>query len=78
MFYSNAKPNFIIGFDLIGNEDAGDPLHKFANELTDLPPTANFFFHAGETSKVRFWTDNKQNFNLDCNLQIGMAKPIGI
>ncbi|XP_013118640.1 adenosine deaminase 2 isoform X2 [Stomoxys calcitrans] len=46
----NAKPNFIIGFDLIGNEDTGDPLQKFANELTDLPPTANFFFHAGETN----------------------------
>ncbi|KAI8130214.1 Adenosine deaminase CECR1 [Lucilia cuprina] len=46
----NAKPNFIIGFDLIGHEDSGDPLHKFANELSDLPSTANFFFHAGETN----------------------------
>ncbi|KAM7360518.1 adenosine deaminase-related growth factor D isoform 2-T2 [Cochliomyia hominivorax] len=46
----NAKPNFIIGFDLIGHEDSGDPLHKFANELSDLPPTAHFFFHAGETN----------------------------
>ncbi|XP_053947221.1 adenosine deaminase 2 [Anastrepha ludens] len=46
----DAKPNFIIGFDLIGQEDAGDPLHKFVNELTDMPATANFFFHAGETN----------------------------
>uniref|UniRef100_A0A1A9WDK1 Adenosine deaminase n=1 Tax=Glossina brevipalpis TaxID=37001 RepID=A0A1A9WDK1_9MUSC len=46
----HAKPNFIIGFDLIGQEDMGDPLHKFSNELTDLPSTANFFFHAGETN----------------------------
>ncbi|CAD6992435.1 unnamed protein product [Ceratitis capitata] len=46
----DAKPNFIIGFDLIGQEDTGDPLHKFVNELSDMPSTANFFFHAGETN----------------------------
>ncbi|XP_030369997.1 adenosine deaminase 2 [Scaptodrosophila lebanonensis] len=46
----NAKPNFIIGFDLIGNEDTGDPIHKYINELSDLPSTAHYFFHAGETN----------------------------
>ncbi|XP_022232675.1 adenosine deaminase 2 [Drosophila obscura] len=46
----HAKPNFVIGFDLIGQEDTGDPLSKFVNELSDLPSTANYFFHAGETN----------------------------
>ncbi|ALC46794.1 Adgf-C [Drosophila busckii] len=45
-----AKPNFIIGFDMIGNEDSGDSISKFLNEFSDMPSTANFFFHAGETN----------------------------
>ncbi|XP_055908332.1 adenosine deaminase 2 isoform X2 [Eupeodes corollae] len=45
----SAKPNFIIGFDLVGQEDLGDPLHKFVTELSDIPTGAHFFFHAGET-----------------------------
>ncbi|XP_001996022.2 adenosine deaminase 2 isoform X2 [Drosophila grimshawi] len=46
----SAKPNFIIGFDMIGQEDTGDMLRKYVNELSDLPNTANYFFHAGETN----------------------------
>lgn len=49
--HSSAKPNFIIGFDMIGQEDTGNMLSKYVNELSDLPNTANYFFHAGETSK---------------------------
>lgn len=51
--FSQAKPNFIIGFDMDGLEDGGDALHKFANELTELPPTAHYFFHAGASSKYK-------------------------
>lgn len=36
---------------MIGQEDTGDPISKYVNELSDMPSTANFFFHAGETSK---------------------------
>uniref|UniRef100_T1GX78 Adenosine deaminase domain-containing protein n=1 Tax=Megaselia scalaris TaxID=36166 RepID=T1GX78_MEGSC len=43
------KPNLVIGFDLHGQEDLGEPLYKYANEFFELPNTANFFFHAGET-----------------------------
>ncbi|EDW14736.1 adenosine deaminase 2 [Drosophila mojavensis] len=46
----SAKPNFIIGFDMIGQEDTGDPISKYVNEFSDMPSTANFFFHAGETN----------------------------
>ncbi|EDX13038.1 adenosine deaminase 2 [Drosophila simulans] len=46
----HAKPNFVIGFDLIGQEDTGDPLNRYINQLSDLPSTANYFFHAGETN----------------------------
>ncbi|XP_034113495.1 adenosine deaminase 2 [Drosophila albomicans] len=45
-----AKPNFIIGFDMIGHEDSGNMLSKYVNEFSDLPNTANYFFHAGETN----------------------------
>lgn len=36
---------------MIGQEDTGNMLSKYVNELSDLPNTANYFFHAGETSK---------------------------
>lgn len=40
-----------MGFDLIGQEDLGNPLINFIEELQELPKGAKFFFHAGETSK---------------------------
>lgn len=36
---------------MIGQEDTGNLISKYYNELSDLPSTANYFFHAGETSK---------------------------
>ncbi|XP_055385140.1 adenosine deaminase 2-like [Condylostylus longicornis] len=45
-----AKPNILIGFDIVGQEDLGEPLQKFIDELSELPEGANFFFHAGETN----------------------------
>lgn len=46
-----AFPNFVIGFDLVGQEDLGNPLNNFIDELKELPKGAKFFFHAGNTSK---------------------------
>uniref|UniRef100_A0A336K6N7 Adenosine deaminase n=1 Tax=Culicoides sonorensis TaxID=179676 RepID=A0A336K6N7_CULSO len=42
--------NFVVGFDLVGQEDAGRPLKDFAHKLLQLPSDINFFFHAGETN----------------------------
>lgn len=49
-------PEFVVGFDLVGQEDSGQPLSAFVNELS----TANdvkFFFHAGETNWDGLSTD---------------------
>ncbi|XP_017039308.1 adenosine deaminase 2 [Drosophila ficusphila] len=43
-------PGFVIGFDLVGQEDKGHPLSKFAEELLKLPDNINFYFHAGQTN----------------------------
>lgn len=43
-------PNFVIGFDLVGQEDKGEPLVKFVNKLNAISANIKFFFHAGETN----------------------------
>ena len=45
-------PDFFIGFDLVGQEDLGQPLLKFADELLEAKNTTSlqYFFHAGETN----------------------------
>uniref|UniRef100_A0A8D8B7V0 Adenosine deaminase n=1 Tax=Culex pipiens TaxID=7175 RepID=A0A8D8B7V0_CULPI len=43
-------PNFVVGFDLVGQEDTGRPLIDFVPKLLDLPASIQFFFHAGETN----------------------------
>jgi hypothetical protein len=47
-------PDFIAGFDLVGQEDKGHPYSDFINQLLQMRediPGLKFFFHAGETSK---------------------------
>ena len=49
-------PEFVIGFDLVGQEDTGIPLKHFVDQLMTIyqtEPRIPFFFHAGETSKER-------------------------
>ncbi|XP_054725378.1 adenosine deaminase 2 [Anastrepha obliqua] len=53
-------PEFIVGFDLVGQEDRGKPLHNFISELANLPISAKYFFHAGETN----WYGASTDFNL--------------
>ncbi|XP_017132961.1 adenosine deaminase 2 [Drosophila elegans] len=43
-------PDFVVGFDLVGQEDVGHPLSRFAEELLKLPDHINFYFHAGQTN----------------------------
>lgn len=49
-----AHPDYVTGFDLVGQEDKGRPLVEFVNQMFDLRqqiPGIKFFFHAGETSE---------------------------
>jgi adenosine deaminase CECR1 len=51
-------PEFIAGFDLVGQEDKGRPYSDFVNQLLwlrDQVPDIKYFFHAGETSKYCFF-----------------------
>lgn len=50
--YSTELPDFVIGFDLVGQEDLGKPLINFVDDLKQISRQAKFFFHAGETSKI--------------------------
>lgn len=50
-------PNFIAGFDLVGQEDKGQPLIKFANKLYEFGKDIPLFFHAGETNWYGMSTD---------------------
>ncbi|XP_058461403.1 adenosine deaminase 2-like [Malaya genurostris] len=50
-------PNFVAGFDLVGQEDTGRPLIDFVPQLLMLPDSVRFFFHAGETNWYGMRTD---------------------
>ncbi|XP_052872863.1 adenosine deaminase AGSA-like [Anopheles cruzii] len=57
-------PDFIAGFDLVGQEDLGRPHIDFNERLLRLPPEINFFFHAGETN----WTGRADENLIDAIL----------
>ncbi|XP_052738943.1 adenosine deaminase 2-like [Bicyclus anynana] len=43
-------PDFIAGFDLVGQEDLGSPTKEFLKELSEAGDDLNYFFHSGETN----------------------------
>lgn len=43
-------PDFVAGFDLVGQEDTSRKLFSFAELLLNLPENIKYFFHAGETN----------------------------
>lgn len=45
--------HFVIGFDLVGQEDKGEPIINYYDEIQQMPRNAKLFFHAGETSIVQ-------------------------
>ncbi|XP_051167234.1 adenosine deaminase 2-like isoform X2 [Leptopilina boulardi] len=45
----DAYPNFVAGFDLVGQENKGLPLKNFTKQLTTFRNDYQTFFHAGET-----------------------------
>ncbi|XP_017084644.2 adenosine deaminase 2 [Drosophila eugracilis] len=53
----HALPHFVVGFDLVGQEDKGKPLYALLSALRDLPPTARLFLHGGETNWFGASTD---------------------
>ncbi|KAJ8925011.1 hypothetical protein NQ315_001176 [Exocentrus adspersus] len=54
-------PEFVAGFDLVGQEDLGYPLDAFIPQLLKLQQNGTrFFFHAGETS----WNGEPTDLNL--------------
>lgn len=50
MQLKEAYPDFVAGFDLVGQEDKGQPLFVFADKLKAANSEIRFFFHAGETN----------------------------
>ncbi|XP_031617621.1 adenosine deaminase 2-like [Contarinia nasturtii] len=43
-------PQFLAGFDLVGQEDIAPGLVSFAEQILQLPDDIKLFFHAGETA----------------------------
>ncbi|XP_043465574.1 adenosine deaminase 2-like [Leptopilina heterotoma] len=50
-------PDFVAGFDLVGQEDKGLPLKNFTKQLGSLRNEYQTFFHAGETDWNGLSTD---------------------
>lgn len=50
-------PDFVAGYDLVGQEDLGRPLGEFLPLLSDAKDDLNYFFHAGETAWYGTSTD---------------------
>nr|XP_043067539.1 adenosine deaminase 2-like [Drosophila bipectinata] len=53
-------PEFVIGYDLVGQEDKGMPLHSVLDALDELPEATRLYFHAGETN----WFGSLMDANL--------------
>ncbi|KAL7022525.1 hypothetical protein ACKWTF_012282 [Chironomus riparius] len=53
-------PNFVVGFDLVGQEDIGRPLSSYVDKLKEISQNGRFFFHAGETN----WFNTDADVNL--------------
>jgi adenosine deaminase CECR1 len=53
-------PNFLVGFDLVGQEDLGKSLYSYVNKLKEISQNGKFFFHAGETN----WFNTDADVNL--------------
>lgn len=53
-------PNFVIGFDLVGQEDNGRALREHIDKLKNISQNGKFYFHAGETN----WFNTDADANL--------------
>ncbi|XP_046964006.1 adenosine deaminase 2-like [Vanessa cardui] len=53
-------PDFLAGFDLVGQEDLGVPTKEFLQVLSEASDDFDYFFHAGETN----WYGTSSDENL--------------
>ncbi|XP_065360984.1 adenosine deaminase 2-like [Calliphora vicina] len=65
-------PDFVAGFDLVGQEEMGRPLKDFIPQLLAMPDNIDFYFHAGETN----WFGSSVDENLIDAVLLG-TKRIG-
>uniref|UniRef100_A0A1I8PKD4 Adenosine deaminase n=1 Tax=Stomoxys calcitrans TaxID=35570 RepID=A0A1I8PKD4_STOCA len=65
-------PDFLAGFDLVGQEEPGRPLKDFIPQLLSIPDDIDFIFHAGETN----WFGSSVDENLIDAVLLG-TKRIG-
>ncbi|KAI4455815.1 adenosine deaminase [Holotrichia oblita] len=63
-------PDFFAGFDLVGQEDLGQPLTKFVKQLQKIKQEVNLFFHAGETN----WFGSSTDENLIDAVLLGTVR----
>lgn len=61
-------PDFVAGFDLVGQEDTSRDLMSFADILLQLPDDIKFFFHAGETNWFGSIDENLVNMEIVCKI----------
>ncbi|XP_041770697.1 adenosine deaminase 2-A-like [Anopheles merus] len=64
--------DYVVAFDLVGQEDLGRQLLDFVPQLLELPASINFVFHAGETN----WNGMPSDGNLFDAIMLG-TKRIG-
>ncbi|GBP35736.1 Adenosine deaminase 2 [Eumeta japonica] len=65
-------PDFLAGFDFVGQEDLGRPLAEIAPQVLELAAEMNFIFHAGETN----WYGKSSDENIIDAIALG-TKRIG-
>lgn len=65
-------PDFLAGFDMVGQEDKGSPTKDFLADLQEVKSEMDFFFHAGETN----WFGTSSDENLVDAIVLG-ARRIG-
>lgn len=63
-------PNFLAGFDLVGQEDTSPMIIDFVDKLLQVPKEINFYIHAGETN----WFGSIDE-NLVCILRANSSSP---
>lgn len=68
----NEMPDTFAGFDLVGEEDKGNPLIAYAPQLIKAAGDLNYFFHAGETN----WYGSSIDMNILDAILLG-TKRIG-
>jgi adenosine deaminase CECR1 len=53
-------PSFVVGFDVVGQEDVGKSLKNHIEKLKEISRNGEFFFHAGETN----WYNTESDDNV--------------